>query len=218
LQQEERFFSRAVTHIVTSRPIPPEPENGSLSGSSEEANSNGQLRTIDPMLLDKSAGSLPRTYPAGQPGPNPKKEGNANLDVLSRGRQMGMKIWSLDKCQRVLTSILEDSPAHAPNTRGGHVSLATARAREEDLSQVLQNERLKNPSGREANSSLHDVALFKGPFIYIHDMDAKTRPIMVREYDRPAKRSEGTWPQFRSANVGKCPFIEDPVMKRELER
>jgi regulatory subunit for Cdc7p protein kinase len=41
---------------------------------------------------------------------------------------------------------------------------------------------------------------------------------MVREYPKVARRQDGAWPQFRSAAVGKCPFVEDPASKKELER
>jgi regulatory subunit for Cdc7p protein kinase len=67
-------------------------------------------------------------------------------------------------------------------------------------------------------SVLKDLVMFKGPFIYIHDMDEKTKPVMVREYPKVARRQDGIWPQFRSAPLGKCPFIDEPPSKKEVER
>ena len=131
---------------------------------------------------------------------------------------MGMKIWATEKFQRILASILDESAAHGHNTRNNVVAATAARGKEEDLSQVLRNERLNGPSDRDPSTFANDLVSFKGPFIYIHDMDGKTRPIMVREYPKVARRQDGVWPQFRSATVGKCPFLDDPLTKREVER
>lgn len=49
-------------------------------------------------------------------------------------------------------------------------------------------------------------------------MNEKTKPVMVREYSRVARRQDGVWPQFRSAPLGKCPFIDEPPSRKELER
>ena len=57
--------------------------------------------------------------------------------------------------------------------------------------------------------------MFKGPFIYIHDMNEKTRPVMAREYPKVNNRQDGVWPQFRSAPLGRCPFIEEAPSKKE---
>jgi regulatory subunit for Cdc7p protein kinase len=64
-----------------------------------------------------------------------------------------------------------------------------------------------------------DLTHFKGPFIYIHDIDEKQKPIMVREYAKVAHKEDGDWPQFRSVANGKCPFVEEvDYSRREAER
>lgn len=131
---------------------------------------------------------------------------------------MGMKLWALEKLQRILVSMLEYDAANGQNPRAIVTTAGNTRVRDEDLSQVLRNEKLNGPLDRDVASSTKELVPFKGPFIYVHDMDAKTRPIMVREYPKVARRQDGAWPQFRSAAVGKCPFIDDPVTKREIER
>jgi regulatory subunit for Cdc7p protein kinase len=140
------------------------------------------------------------------------------MDILVRGRQMGMKLWAAEKLQRILANMFDESATHGHNTRGSNIAMTTVRGREEDLSQVLRNEKHNGPADREPSAFTKDLALFKGPFIYIHDMDGKTRPTMVREYPKVTRRQDGAWPQFRSASVGKCPFIEDLTSKKELER
>lgn len=131
---------------------------------------------------------------------------------------MGMKIWALEKLQRIIASMLEYDAAAGHHSRAAISAPVNSRKHDEDLSQVLRNEKLNGPLDRELATSAKELVLFKGPFIYVHDMDAKTRPIMVRDYPKVARRQDGSWPQFRSAAVGKCPFIDDPVSKKDMER
>ncbi|KAK4945227.1 Cdc7p-Dbf4p kinase complex regulatory subunit, partial [Elasticomyces elasticus] len=129
-------------------------------------------------------------------------------DVLFQAAKHGIKLWSADKLQRMLATLLEERATndHATRTRGAH----------DDLEQGLRNDK---HAGREDRFAFPtELVAFRGPYVYVHDMDEKVRPIMVREYPRVAKRTDGEWPQFRSAAVGKCPFVEDPSLKKELEQ
>lgn len=223
MQQEEKFFSKAVTHIITTRPIPPESPSSDTSSTQPTSqtadNADEQPRTINPSLLDKNpAASTQAFLGKGQPGTSIRRDGKAVMDVLSSGRQMGMKIWALEKLQRILVSMLEYDAPGGRNTRCGITNTATTRPQDEGLSQVLRKEKLNGSLDRDLAASTKELVLFKGPFIYIHDMDEKTRPIMVREYPKVADRRDGAWPQFRSAPVGKCPFIDDPATRKEVEK
>lgn len=129
-----------------------------------------------------------------------------------------MKIWAIEKLQRMIATINDTDIANSNNVSRNNVGGSQTKSRgKDDLSQALQNE-LNGPSDRSHLSVLKDLILFKGPFVYVHDMDEKTRPVMVREYPKVAKRQDGIWPQFRSAPLGKCPFIEDVPSKRDAER
>ncbi|KAJ5090146.1 hypothetical protein N7532_008830 [Penicillium argentinense] len=204
--REENFFSRTVTHVVTSRPIPAETATSPTdeSAPTTEANGDANVQTVNPSLLDKNAG----------------RRDQGNMDVLQRARQMGMKIWALEKLQRMITTINDNDisghhdAASRSKTAGGH----TAHGKGDNaLSRVLRQELLNGPSDRDPLSSM-EMQVFKGPFIYIHDMNEKTKPVMVREYPRVAKRQDGAWPQFRSAPLGKCPFIDEPPSRKEMDR
>lgn len=127
---------------------------------------------------------------------------------------MDIKIWAAEKFQRILTSLLEERSGQELNPRGQN---ATARA-QHDLVQVLKNEKIAAAAERVEAAIPRDFVPFRGPFIYVHDMDEKVKPIMIREYAKVTRRQDGEWPQFRSASIGKCPFVEDPAMKKELER
>ncbi|RAK77287.1 protein serine/threonine kinase activating protein nimO [Aspergillus fijiensis CBS 313.89] len=216
--REEKFFSRQVSHVVTSRPIPPENETVTPTEinaePTEQLNADGTLQTVNPSLLDKSAESHLHMSLK-----NDARREQRGMDVLHRARQMRMKIWAIEKLQRMIATINDgDIAGHTGSTRTTNAVTGHTRVKgENDLSQVLQNE-LNGPSDRNPHSVLKEQILFKGPFIYVHDMDEKTRPVMVREYARVARRQDGTWPQFRSAPLGKCPFIDEPPTKKELDR
>lgn len=122
-----------------------------------------------------------------------------------------MKIWSVDKLQRMLDTMFntatgEDVPTYS--TRHGTAALQS-KARPADLQKLLENERLNGPSDRDFSATSQDMIPLRGYYIYIHDMDENTRPVMVREYSKVTKKEDGKWPQFRLSGNGKCPFIED---------
>lgn len=131
----------------------------------------------------------------------------ANADILLRAKEMGMKIWALEKLQRILITMFDTNDTiQYPdyNLRGNAVAANRA-----DLSTLLHNERLTGPSDRGSAVAAMEIVPFRGPYIYVHDMDEVTKPIMVREYPKASHREDGEWPQFHSTTVGKCPFVED---------
>jgi regulatory subunit for Cdc7p protein kinase len=246
LQREEKFFSNAVTHVVTTRAIPTEQSHtsGPSVASAVPQQQNSQPRTINPSLLERSTESTSvqtdllsakgrftfeaslnkRLVPHAHEG-EIKRTQARNADVLYRARELGMKIWTLEKLQRMMNTMFDtDSGYHgghgyttSNNTAGGAALPRTNR--EADLSQLLRNERINGPSDRDPTVATKEMVMFKGPFIYIHDIDEKQRPIMVREYSKVAHKEDGDWPQFRSVANGKCPFVEDvDHSKREAEK
>lgn len=138
------------------------------------------------------------------------------MDVLHRARQMGMKIWALEKLQRMISTINDgEISGHGHSARNNNTGGGNTRAKgENDLSQVLRDERVNGPSDRDPFSSNKEMVMFKGYFIYVHEIGEKTKPVMVRDYPKVAKRQEGAWPQFRSAPLGKCPFVEEPPSRK----
>jgi regulatory subunit for Cdc7p protein kinase len=93
-----------------------------------------------------------------------------------------------------------------------HPSAKTGKA---DLSQLLQKEKMY---GQAAHDWAPDMAHFRGFFVYIHDMDEQTRPVMLRDYPKPATRDQGKWPQLRVNAAGRCPFLDDPSAKQPVPR
>ncbi|KAJ5612798.1 hypothetical protein N7510_005992 [Penicillium lagena] len=213
--QEEKFFSRLVTHVITSRPIPPEAANTSPTElEAELVNGDGHMQTVNPSLLEKN-GDL---HLHASLKSDTRRE-QSNMDILQRARQMGMKIWALEKLQRMIATIndSEIGGQHDSAARGKAAGGSTAHGKgDNDLSRVLRQEMLNGPSDRDPLSSM-EMIMFKGSFIYIHDMNEKTKPVMVKEYPRVPRRQDGIWPQFRSAPLGKCPFIDEPPSRKDYD-
>ncbi|KAJ5549992.1 Regulatory subunit Dfp1/Him1 central region [Penicillium sp. DV-2018c] len=213
--REEKFFSLLVTHVVTSRTIPPESTEPVESEATAAANNgDASLQTVNPSLLQRNGESHLHVSLKTD-----VRRDQGTMDILQRARKMGMKIWALEKLQRMITTINDPEIASLEagsrsKAAGGH---ATQGKGENDLSRLLRQELVNGPSDRDPFASM-EMIMFKGPFIYIHDMNEKSKPVMVREYPRVAKRQDGTWPQFRSAPLGKCPFIDEPPSRKEVDR
>ncbi len=140
---------------------------------------------------------------------------------------MGMKTWHLEKLQRIMntmSNIPNDTQTLVGNNTRTRAAFATGKGeRGADLSRMLRNERLNGPSDRDATTALSELIPFKGCYLYVRDMDERSKPIMVRDYPKPANSESGEWPQFHSVSLGKCPFVEEPsnrvdVKAREEER
>jgi regulatory subunit for Cdc7p protein kinase len=125
---------------------------------------------------------------------------------------MDKKIWTLEKLQRMIHMLMKDD-VHGGNARQQTVSNRTGE--DNNLFQLLQNEKLNGPSDRDPTVASRELIHFKGPYIYVYDIDEKQKPVMVREYSKVANKHEGEWPQFRSVANGRCPFVEEvePVNK-----
>ncbi|KAM0124293.1 hypothetical protein ACHAP3_010434 [Botrytis cinerea] len=233
--RDEKFFSNEVTHVVTTRSIPSEIP----FTSSATAELHSQHGTINPSLLDRSSETADsresrskftfeapggrRLNPQGHDGDSRRQVRSS--DVLYKARELGMKIWALEKLQRMMTTMFDTDTgyqtAHSHNTRSHSVQGGTISrgGREADLSQLLRNERIYGPSDRDLSVATKEMTIFRGPYIYIHDIDEKQKPIMVREYSKVARKEEGDWPQFRSVANGKCPFVEEvEYSRREVEK
>ncbi|KAI5286070.1 hypothetical protein KEM52_002156, partial [Ascosphaera acerosa] len=110
---EDKFFSRAVTHVVTSRAIPPESGHdvrasgavpvcvGNSTGMGGPGN-DASVTTVNPSLLqltnERGHRLDPRTATAASAS-------TTTNNILYRARQMNMKLWTLEKCQRVLGTL-----------------------------------------------------------------------------------------------------------------
>ncbi len=240
-----------MTHVITSRTIPPEQDESSTDTAVESSTNDAQLhgsnpQTINPLLLDRSSepsaaqldahplrgkftfeAPVARKAVSNLHSVDVRKQQGRNADVLHRARALGMKIWALEKLERMMTTMFDTDTGlqttHGHNTRSsatqGNIAAIPRSAREADLSQLLRNERINGPSDRDPTVTMKEMVIFKGPFIYVHDIDEKQKPIMVREYAKVSHKEDGDWPQFRSVSNGRCPFVEEvDYGRRDTER
>ncbi|KAG5917882.1 hypothetical protein E4U42_007086, partial [Claviceps africana] len=225
--RQEPFFSIDVTHVVTTRSIPAEKSAGTGQEQTAEPEQQQpqeqQPQTINPSLLDRNTVAarrkllfdFQRTQAPSHQSDDPARRarGTRHNDVLHKARDMGKKIWSLDKFQNMLSVLLEsETQAGSHSTRTAslrsHYGI-TKGAHEPNLLQLLHNERINGPSDRDPTAVSRELVYFKGPYIYVWDMDEKHKPIMVREYPKVVHKQDGEWPQFRSVGNGRCPFVEE---------
>lgn len=181
-------------------------------------------RTIDPSLLSRDSSARDvrrrllestRKVPVARVAEEPalrQPVPSRTTDILLRALEMNKKIWHHTKLQRVFDVMFDPDPlgtnAHAPKAN-------------EDLARMLNKERTSGPSDRDPTVATKELIYFKGPYIYIYDIEEKQKPIMVREYAKVADKKDGDWPQFRASSGGRCPFIEDDdaeVSKRHAEK
>lgn len=180
-------------------------------------------KTIDPSLLSRDSNakdvrrrlleSTSRKIPANQALEDSVLRQPAttrHTDILVRAQEMNKKIWHYSKLVRVFEVMFdEDSRAHTTNRKG---------TEETNLAQLLNKERTTGPSDRDPTVATRELVAFKGPYIYIYDIEEKHKPVMIREYAKVADKKDGDWPQFRATSNGRCPFVEeeDPHERKRL--
>jgi len=227
---------------VTTREIPNErPKEEPAEPTDAEAE---QPQTINPSLLSRSAAvsgpsvasrrsvfenaGARRMSIAVQEDPIRRLKPSRNVDVLHRALDMGKKIWSLNKLQRVLEILLESDPYRSfAMTRASHVgaanqNAAVSRAVEDPslLQQMLDKERANGPTDRDLRVATQEIHYFKGHYIYVYDVEGKQKPMIIREFPKAAEKHDGDWPQLRASGSGRCPFVEDAdaAEKRSVEK
>jgi regulatory subunit for Cdc7p protein kinase len=194
-QHEITFFSKEATHVITTRQIPADID------SSSSSHAKG---TINPSQLDKKS-----AFDAAL-----QKSSGRGDAILYKAKELGMKIWSVDKLQRMIETMFnretgEDPVSH--QTRHGAAAMQQ-KGRPADLQRLLQNEKMD----RDYTASQELIPL-RGYYVYVHDMDEATRPVMIREYQK-VEKEKGKWPQFRASGNGKCPFVDDPHFGRRQQQ
>lgn len=181
-----------------------------------------QPKTINPSLLDRSSTAARRkllfdfknvsSRSQQLDGTTKLGKGPRNNDVLCKAKEMGKKIWPLDKFQMILNVLLESEMADnalASKTLASRSQHGSKSAQEPNLLKLLHAERVNGPSDRDPSAVNRELVYFKGPHIYVWDMDEKQKPMMARDYPKVANKADGEWPQFRSVGNGRCPFVEE---------
>lgn len=198
MQREAAFFSRDATHVITTRPIPTDVD------SSSSSHAKG---TINPAQLENKRSVFDTAA----------QKASGRVDVLIKAKEMGIKIWSVDKLQRMIDTMFnketgEECWNEAKAAIMKQQQQQQQKGRPADLQRLLQNEKLD----RDHVLASQELVPLRGYYIYVHDMDEATRPVMVREYQKVDKE-KGKWPQFKASGNGKCPFVDDPHFGRRQQ-
>src|ERR1700760_4828893 len=131
------------------------------------------------------------------------KADSPRTDVLLKAKEMGIKIWTVEKLQRMLQALFNGGAIQ--DVRQGHAR--TRVAREAELSQLLRNEKKHTAADKDWMS---ETVSFRGCYIYVRDMDERTKPAMIRDYPKVERKELCKWPQLRVTAPSRCPFIDDP--------
>jgi regulatory subunit for Cdc7p protein kinase len=188
--REIAFFSKEATHVITTRPIPADID------SSSSSHTKG---TVNPSQLDTAKSIFDKPSARG--------------DVLYKAKELGMKIWTVDKIQRMVDTMFNKDTGEDPSSLQTRQSVAVQqKGRPADLQRLLQNEKMD----RDYILASQDLIPLRGFYVYVHDMDEATRPVMIREYQK-VEKDKGKWPQFRASGNGRCPFVDDPNFGRRQQ-
>lgn len=219
-----------MTHVVTTRQIPSENTNTSPDDdhvSSKRGDANGRAANAGALsqdqrkttsLLDASLQRRVQTQGGHVALDTESRRGHA-ADILTKARELGIKIWALEKLQRVLSTMLQADTGEQGATQDVRPTTATraiTKPAKADLEQLLRNEKINGPADRDMTVTAQDMCTFRGCYVYVHDMDERTKPVMVRDYTKPSTKEQGKWPQFRLTSAGRCPFIEDTGYTKRL--
>ncbi|KAI0968302.1 Dfp1/Him1, central region-domain-containing protein [Xylaria arbuscula] len=238
---ETAFFSVDVTHVITSRTIPTEDSSSRDNGHSmavEKAATQPeqeQAETINPSLLTRfsNPATKRKLFDADlrarahrvllQPTDSALKIPKKAVDILIRARDMKKKIWTVDKLFRMMALLLEtDLHRSVDMTYGRRKNNQAVQdehrpVQDHTLLRLLEKERVNGPSDRDPTVLARELVTLKGPYIYVYDIEEKQKPIMVKEYPKASDRTKGKWPQFQTAALGRCPFIEDSEVREARE-
>ena len=164
-QREVMFFSKEVTHVITTRSIPPKsdrmasPESTSLPTNSLSLHGDTS-RTIENILaidkndsLGKSSSRSKFNFEASvgrKPSPSSLSQSGvrkmtAQVDILQRAKDMSIKTWQREKLQRILDAILSgEDQQHGHNTRSQSTATQASKAQNEPtLEDVLREDAKK---------------------------------------------------------------------------
>ncbi|KAJ3158585.1 hypothetical protein HDU86_002811 [Geranomyces michiganensis] len=181
----ELFMSNKVTHLVTNKPIPPEPIAASIK-SKTPSRSPVVKRPLDVSNSKASPVSAKRGLfaTAGR--------SRGIEDNITTARNFGAHIWTLERLQLILKAV---NGVAAPRKLQDH----------------LRDEKLYGISTtRDAEHQKLKYRVFKERYLLVEDATDMYRPIMVKEYHEAEDPADPPWPVMALKDrPGGCPFLRD---------
>ncbi|TKY90620.1 hypothetical protein EX895_000618 [Sporisorium graminicola] len=218
----DQFFSRKVTHLITTRRFPDETalEETNAPGGPSMVDKSSAHKLFRPSFLaartssTKTSGNAARSRPVplySERNPlqeRPPRQYGPN-DILVKAKGFGIKVWQFEKLQNVLMRLMKLSPR----------DLETPANNKQDLSQMLEKEKVFGSTERDpatARSSWHYFEK-SACYVLVEDATLEYRPIMCTEFqytreDR-LQRLPPPWPVIYGQTAGRCPFTYYPSKK-----
>ncbi|KAK9762523.1 Cdc7p-Dbf4p kinase complex regulatory subunit, variant 2 [Basidiobolus ranarum] len=121
---------------------------------------------------------------------------SSKANIINKGRQWGMKVWSIDKLNNILKHLL-------------HTPLSTLIQTNRSLADVLRDEKTYELCTRAGHLSsfVPDIHIFKKIFLLVEDTTRTYRTVMIGEFAPPADGQDPPWPKIYRNIEGRCPFI-----------
>lgn len=225
-QKIENFFSKKVTVVITTRPLPsetsaaPNKENKSATASRKAPKSprgNGLHRGYVALACTAAVSDcLVLVRLKGSP-----TEKNPFLDtqnILLKAQEWGIKIWSLDsKLLLQYASCDTDClPAEAYTVVrglfGADSPAKPSAAKARSLPHLLRTEALSGITHERDPETLrpdHQYFPARSYYLLVEDSTGEHRPIVAKEYDRPKRGDSPEWPILHGGIEGRtnafCP-------------
>ncbi|KAN0062266.1 Cdc7p-Dbf4p kinase complex regulatory subunit [Thecaphora frezii] len=225
----DSFFSRSITHLITTRLVPPAPpkdrhDGGKENSPNKDAAAKDGVRkplrpTVSKSRLSPTKGSAADRQRNNQPlysERNPFDDAGPptpmSNDILLKAQSFGMKVWRHDKLTTILKMLI-DEPVAPPMP-----------ADKQDLSQMLEREKLYGTHERDPNASRGDHHYFRkgNYYLLVEDATMEHRPIMCSEfeYNRHQQQEgiEPPWPVLYGELEGRCPFTRYEVTEQQRNK
>ncbi|GAA5968426.1 hypothetical protein JCM8115_006382 [Rhodotorula mucilaginosa] len=201
----DNFFSKKVTHVVTSRSIPTATsasgkENVDSASASRLATTNSAAgRARKPTARSPKIYELPNghrmRHSDGAVDQNPFID---SQDILTKAADFGLKIWACDKLQLIVDRINQVSPHKDKKGLQRDPSLPT----------LLRDEQLYGTRERDPVVPRNDMYYFPANkmYLFVEDSTGEHRPVVIKEYDKPKKHEDPSWPILWGGVEGRSGF------------
>ncbi|BGP08877.1 Cdc7p-Dbf4p kinase complex regulatory subunit [Rhodotorula toruloides] len=200
----DNFFSKKVTHVVTSRPLPSTSGKENDGASASKASTSASASTS---RSKKSSARSPKTYelpngqklwPLANATDHDKNPFIDSQDILSKALDFGLKVWASEKLQLIIDRINHASP------NKDKASLL----RDPSLPTLLRDEQLYGTRERDPLVARADMHYFPSTksYLLVEDSTGEHRPIVVKEYERPRKNEVPSWPVLWGGIEGRTGF------------
>ncbi|TIB92239.1 hypothetical protein E3Q10_02100 [Wallemia mellicola] len=213
----ENFFSRKVTHVITSRQIskdssvvkspPTEKENQPKLNRQATPTYGEQTVVKSNYVMFDSNNQRTQSIVDTQPK-NPFLDGSQQNDLLLKAQEFKMKVWSFGKIYNMLDFIFGNSPELKSVYKNLKSDRRARKEQEVTLKALLTKEKLQGTTERDRSVRTQDFYYFHRniKYILVEDTESIYRPILIQEYAQPRSHEEPSWPILFACRDERNPF------------